>query len=45
MYTVEKLDGRSGRIGGAYYDPTTCTIYVLDDCQETGHYDLTKICE
>ncbi|EKM51809.1 uncharacterized protein PHACADRAFT_262157 [Phanerochaete carnosa HHB-10118-sp] len=37
------VNAQFGRVGGAYYDPTTCTIYVLDDSQETGHYDLTKM--
>ncbi|KIP05169.1 hypothetical protein PHLGIDRAFT_74704, partial [Phlebiopsis gigantea 11061_1 CR5-6] len=32
-----------GRVGGAYYDPTICKLYVLDDSQESSHYDLTRM--
>ncbi|KAF5385688.1 hypothetical protein D9757_005471 [Collybiopsis confluens] len=31
------------RIGMAYYDPNKCTIYVLEDTEETPQFDLTKM--
>jgi len=31
-----------GRIGCAYYDPVNFLIYVLEDTQETAHFDVTK---
>lgn len=34
----------SGRVGCAYYDPIKCSLYVLEDTQETVHFDLTKMC-
>ncbi|KAG8214591.1 DNA mismatch repair protein mutS [Butyriboletus roseoflavus] len=33
----------SGRIGCAYYDPIKSVLYVLEDTQESVHYDLTKM--
>ncbi|KAJ7761594.1 DNA mismatch repair protein MutS [Mycena maculata] len=30
-----------GRVGCAYYDPIKCMIYVLEDTQETAHFELT----
>ncbi|KIY45215.1 hypothetical protein FISHEDRAFT_67145 [Fistulina hepatica ATCC 64428] len=33
---------RLGRIGGAFYDPVKCVVNVLEDTQETAHYDLTQ---
>ncbi|KAH7919581.1 hypothetical protein BV22DRAFT_1108014 [Leucogyrophana mollusca] len=33
----------SGRIGCAYYDPVKCLIYVLEDTQESGHFDVSKL--
>jgi hypothetical protein len=33
----------SGRCGAAYYDPIKCMIYVLEDTQETTHYELTTM--
>ncbi|KII86749.1 hypothetical protein PLICRDRAFT_164045 [Plicaturopsis crispa FD-325 SS-3] len=32
-----------GRVGCAYYDPVKCIIYVLEDTQETPHFDLTRM--
>lgn len=32
----------SGRIGAAYYDPTTARVLVLDDSEESVHYELCK---
>ncbi|KAF7314371.1 DNA mismatch repair protein 5 [Mycena kentingensis (nom. inval.)] len=32
-----------GRVAAAYYDPVKCTIYVLEDTQETRHYELTTM--
>jgi DNA mismatch repair protein MSH5 len=31
-------------VAAAYYNPTTCTIYVLEDTQESTHYDLITMC-
>ncbi|KAF8158870.1 muts domain V-domain-containing protein [Mycena galopus ATCC 62051] len=33
----------SGRVGAAYYDPIKCTVFVLEDTQETKHYELTTM--
>ncbi|KAK0187908.1 DNA mismatch repair protein MutS [Armillaria mellea] len=33
----------SGRVGVAYYDPVKCTVYVLEDTQESQYFDLTQI--
>lgn len=33
----------SGRVGFAYYDPVKCTMFVLEDTEETPHFDLTKM--
>ncbi|KAJ7069760.1 DNA mismatch repair protein MutS [Mycena amicta] len=32
-----------GRVACAYYDPVKCIIYVLEDTQETRHYELTTM--
>ncbi|KAH9980113.1 DNA mismatch repair protein MutS [Lactifluus volemus] len=32
----------AGRIGCAYYNPVNFLIYVLEDTQETAHFDVTK---
>ncbi|TCD61354.1 MutS protein msh5 [Steccherinum ochraceum] len=32
-----------GRVGCAYYDPVTCKLLVLEDSQESPHYDLTTM--
>ncbi|KAJ7610685.1 DNA mismatch repair protein MutS [Mycena rosella] len=32
-----------GRVGFAYYNPIECMIYVLEDTQETAHFELTTI--
>ncbi|KZP31496.1 hypothetical protein FIBSPDRAFT_907696 [Athelia psychrophila] len=32
-----------GKIGCAYYDPIRCRIYMLEDTQESPHFDLTKL--
>jgi hypothetical protein len=34
---------RSGRVGCAYYDPVECILYVMEDTQDSGHYDLTRM--
>ncbi|KAI0276495.1 DNA mismatch repair protein MutS [Russula aff. rugulosa BPL654] len=31
-----------GRIGSAYYDPVNFLIYVLEDTQETSHFDVIR---
>ncbi|KAF8895319.1 DNA mismatch repair protein MutS [Infundibulicybe gibba] len=31
------------RMGCAYYDPVSYIIYVLEDTQESAHFDLTKL--
>ncbi|KAJ3910545.1 DNA mismatch repair protein MutS [Lentinula edodes] len=31
------------RVGMAYYDPIKCSIYVLEDTEETSHFDVTKM--
>ena len=36
-------NGHSLRVGCAYYDPVQASIYVLEDTQETSHFDLTKM--
>ncbi|EGO23820.1 hypothetical protein SERLADRAFT_450137 [Serpula lacrymans var. lacrymans S7.9] len=33
----------SGRIGCSYYDPVKCFVYVLEDTQESLHFDLTTM--
>lgn len=33
----------SGRVGFAYYDPIKCVVFVLEDAEETAHYDLTQM--
>jgi hypothetical protein len=33
----------SGRVGGAYYDPVKCLVYVLEDTQDTPHFELAKM--
>ena len=33
---------KRGRIGCAYYDPVNSLIHVLEDTQETAHFDVTK---
>lgn len=38
-------DLSSGRIGCAYHDPTKGVIYVLEDTEESSHFDLTKMRE
>ncbi|KAJ2919133.1 hypothetical protein MD484_g1189, partial [Candolleomyces efflorescens] len=32
-----------GRVGFAYYDPLKGVLHVLEDTQETGHFDLTRM--
>ncbi|KAJ7675742.1 DNA mismatch repair protein MutS [Mycena polygramma] len=32
-----------GRVGCAYYDPVKCMIYILEDSQETAHFELTTM--
>ncbi|KAJ6559109.1 DNA mismatch repair protein MutS [Mycena vulgaris] len=34
---------KHGRIGFAYYNPIECMIYVLEDTQETTHFELTTM--
>ncbi|RDB18026.1 MutS 5 [Hypsizygus marmoreus] len=31
---------KHGRLGCAYYDPVKCVLYVLEDTQESPHFDL-----
>lgn len=33
----------SGRVGAAYFHPTSCILYLLEDTQESHHYDLTLL--
>lgn len=33
----------SGRAACAYFDPVKARIYVMEDTQETGHYDLIRM--
>ncbi|KXN88301.1 hypothetical protein AN958_07760, partial [Leucoagaricus sp. SymC.cos] len=33
----------SGRVGAAYYNPVDCILYLLEDTQESHHYDLTTL--
>ncbi|KAF8073753.1 DNA mismatch repair protein MutS [Lyophyllum atratum] len=40
--TPDKLI-RSGRVGYAYYDTVKCVLYVLEDTQESPHFDLTTM--
>ena len=35
----------SGRAAFAYYDPLKGILHVLEDTQETGHFDLTRMCK
>ncbi|PBK97772.1 hypothetical protein ARMGADRAFT_1044451 [Armillaria gallica] len=39
----ESVPEKHGRVGVAYYDPVKCTVYVLEDTQESQHFDLTQI--
>ncbi|KAJ6585066.1 DNA mismatch repair protein MutS [Mycena capillaripes] len=32
-----------GRVGCAYYDPIKCMIFILEDTQETAHFELTTM--
>ena len=41
----QKCFAYSGRIAFAYYDPLKGILHVLEDTQETGHFDLTRMCE
>ncbi|KAJ3538338.1 hypothetical protein NM688_g6534 [Phlebia brevispora] len=41
--TVMAMSCQFGRVGGAYFDPVTCKIFVLEDSQESTHYDLTRM--
>ncbi|KIK07942.1 hypothetical protein K443DRAFT_128726 [Laccaria amethystina LaAM-08-1] len=34
---------RSGRVACAYYEPMKGLLYVLEDTQETPHFDLTRM--
>ena len=34
---------QSGHVACAYYDPSKRLLYVLEDTQETLHYDLTRM--
>ena len=36
---------RSGRVACAYYEPLKGLLYVLEDTQETPHFDLTRMRE
>jgi len=37
------LTSSSGRVGCAYYDPAVRILYVLEDTQESLHFDLTRM--
>ncbi|KAJ7935731.1 DNA mismatch repair protein MutS [Mycena leptocephala] len=45
--TVDKISlavhCQHGRVGCAYYDPIKCMIFVLEDTQETTHFELTTM--
>jgi hypothetical protein len=32
-----------GRIGCAFYDSVTCVVYVLEDTEESPHFDFTMM--
>ena len=36
---------RRGRVACAYYEPLKGLLYVLEDTQETPHFDLTRMRE
>lgn len=40
---IRGLTDRRGKVGGSYYDPISCKLYVLDDSQESAHYELTQM--
>ncbi|KAJ3895476.1 muts domain V-domain-containing protein [Lentinula edodes] len=40
---ASKIDRVRRRVGMAYYDPIKCSIYVLEDTEETSHFDVTKM--
>jgi hypothetical protein len=31
-----------GRVGGAHYNPTTETLYLMEDTTDGAHFDLIK---
>ncbi len=33
----------SGLIGAAYFRPINCILYLLEDTEESHHYDLTTM--
>jgi hypothetical protein len=35
----------SGKLGCAYYDPTKCIIYVMEDTLDKPPYDLMHMCK
>ncbi|KAG8716968.1 MutS protein msh5 [Ceratobasidium sp. 394] len=37
------VTGLQGRVGGAYYDPVTATLYFLEDTTDGTHFDLVKM--
>ncbi|KAJ3811875.1 DNA mismatch repair protein MutS [Lentinula aff. lateritia] len=40
---ASRIDKVLRRVGMAYYDPIKCSIYVLEDTEETSHFDVTKM--
>ncbi|KAK7469304.1 hypothetical protein VKT23_003788 [Stygiomarasmius scandens] len=34
---------QNNRVGVAYYDPSKCIIYIVEDTEETSHFDLTRM--
>ncbi|KAF7798450.1 hypothetical protein EIP86_009671 [Pleurotus ostreatoroseus] len=41
--TIMAVSCQFGRVGGAYFDPVTCKIFVLEDSQESAYYELTRM--
>jgi DNA mismatch repair protein MSH5 len=41
--SLTSFASRSGRLGAAYYEPAKGIIHVLEDTQETLHFDLTRM--
>ncbi|KAG9087829.1 MutS protein msh5, partial [Ceratobasidium sp. UAMH 11750] len=37
------VTGLQGRVGGAYFDPVTVTLYFLEDTTDGTHFDLVKM--
>jgi hypothetical protein len=41
VHRQRRLTVISGRVGAAYFNPVDCVLYLLEDTQESHHYDLT----